>query len=298
MLIGELQENAGDTTEALRTYQSTLPHVASTIQTFHSVPEHRKWTERLLVRCCILSNAIAKSAVDKGHKTLNTRATLAPFRSWAELWASTSRFRSGSGPGNSNMLEPASRRRVWQLYYETLSAILQKGTTYSVADRGPSVSTTEVFNDNVKSIENPKLEQSIELRRVEGIYEEILLSEVSFPKANEANVEVESWVDQVMANWRVISSPAWQSEDLGKGGKEAATRSILAVCCTCLRIRCSVAHASLVERETYTGWSRYSTEPLLVLFTPLEYCAICSTYIPHWLSLPLRQRPSIPTSSW
>lgn len=93
--------------------------------------------------------------------------------------------------------------------------------------------------DNVKSLDNPSLQQSIELRRVEGAYEGILLREVSFPKANEAATEVECWADQVVTNWRMMSSPRWLDEDLGKGGKEAVTRNVLAVRTSILNLLCS-----------------------------------------------------------
>ncbi|KAL8718439.1 MAG: hypothetical protein Q9225_004423 [Loekoesia sp. 1 TL-2023] len=226
---GDLQERTENFDEALTTYQSILSHIEKTLSTACSVQEYRVWTEHLLARYCILSNQIMKAAIDKGREIHPTYATLAPFRVWADLWTSTSKARSVGATNQSAKYWSVPRRRVWQVYYDTVSAILQKGTSYPAVAQGQSMSGNGMSTDNARYLENPKLLQSIELRRVEGIYEDVLLREVPFPKANEANVEVESWADQVMANWRVISSPSWLNEDLGNGGKEAVTRSILAI---------------------------------------------------------------------
>ncbi|KAI4199129.1 MAG: hypothetical protein LQ350_004819 [Teloschistes chrysophthalmus] len=179
----------------------------------------------------------------------DTGAILAPFRVWADFWASTSSFTNGSELGKSKMVQSLSRRKTWQLYYDTLSEILQRDVPYPVPTRGPSVTPREVSSDNVKSLENPKLQQSIELRQVEGAYEEVLLKEVSFPKANEVNIEVESWVDQIMANWRTTLGSAWRNEDIGRGGKEALTRNVLAIL---YRAATRTFHSTRVLRHLFT----------------------------------------------
>lgn len=227
MLIGEMQETTRNFTGAHATYNSILPHVMNNISSSQSCSEYRHWTERYLIAYCSLSNRVAAMASDDGPP--DTGAILAPFRVWADFWASTSSFTNGSELGKSKMVQSLSRRKTWQLYYDTLSEILQRDVPYPVPTRGPSVTPREVSSDNVKSLENPKLQQSIELRQVEGAYEEVLLKEVSFPKANEVNIEVESWVDQIMANWRTTLGSAWRNEDIGRGGKEALTRNVLAV---------------------------------------------------------------------
>lgn len=227
MLIGEVQETSRNITGSHKTYAAILPHVINNIATSATCPEYREWTERYLVAYCSLSNRFAKVVFN--HGSLDTRAMLAPFRAWADFWIGTSKYTNGTGLVKFNMVQPSSRRKTWQLYYDTLSEILQRETPYPVGTRGPSVTPREISSDNVKSLENPKLQQSIELRQVEGAYEEVLLKDVSFPKANEVNVEVESWVDQIMANWRKISGPAWLNEDIGRGGKEVLTRNVLAV---------------------------------------------------------------------
>ncbi|KAI4281061.1 MAG: hypothetical protein L6R35_005757, partial [Caloplaca aegaea] len=224
----DLQEKANNINEALISYRSILPHIESTLATGPLMPAYYSWTERLLAQHCALTDRVANHEIEPGG-TLYTKATLAPFRLWADLLASQSKNQmhglSTLPPGNRT----ASRRRVWQMYYETLSAVLHKGGPYPTSDQRPSTSTSEMSTDNVKSLDNPKLQQSLELRRVENIYEDILHREVPFPKANESNIEVERWTDQVVANWRIIFGPRWLNQDIGKGGKEAVTRNVLAI---------------------------------------------------------------------
>lgn len=239
-----------------------LPVVSSTPPACRSTPEYRIWTEQLLAQYGLLMQDSTKSDDRGGRPRLHTKETLAPFRAWAEL-PRLSPAQGGNvaqSPGRIKHQSPA-RRRIWQLYYTSLSTILQQGLPYPPVGYGPSTPAQEMSTDNVKSMANLKLQQSIELRRVESIYEDILLKEVSFPKANEANVEVESWTDQVIANWRVISSSSWQNEDLGKGGKEAVTRNVLAVCYFVVLI-----------------WSAVTVETLRLVC--LDSVSSCNTYIP------------------
>lgn len=73
------------------------------------------------------------------------------------------------------------------------------------------------------------MQQRIELKRVEGVYESLLIKETQFPKASETNREVEAWVDSVVGNWRLLCGPTWNNHDLGEGGKEGIARSALDV---------------------------------------------------------------------
>ena len=77
-----------------------------------------------------------------------------------------------------------------------------------------------------------KIAQYAELKRVEGAYESLLLNQVGFPQANEANVEVEDWTDQVMFNWSLLVGPEWEEDDLEKGGKAGVGQKVLAVSLT------------------------------------------------------------------
>ena len=103
----------------------------------------------------------------------------------------------------------SSYMRTWGCYYDTLSVLLQRQTMEHVFDS--------------------KLQQGVELKKVEATYESILLQEVQFPRADQASSLIESWVDQVMANWRVMCGHTWQDDDLGEGGKASLGRGVLSV---------------------------------------------------------------------
>ncbi|KAL8997272.1 MAG: hypothetical protein Q9169_003414 [Polycauliona sp. 2 TL-2023] len=246
---GELQDNAGKTQEALRTYASIMPVISSTASASRSMPEYRIWTERLLARYGTLMEPLANADGRGGQPRLYSRESLAPFRTWAELpW--TNPAKNGNVVAAETTKQQASTgRRMWQLYYASLSFILQQGLRYPPVGHGPSTFTQGMTTENVNSLANLKLQQSIELRRVESVYEDVLLKEVSFPKANETNVEVESWTDQVIANWRAMLHSSWQNEDLGKGGKEAMTRNVLAVL---YRAATRTFHSTRILRHLFT----------------------------------------------
>ncbi|KAL8691113.1 MAG: hypothetical protein Q9218_003587 [Villophora microphyllina] len=246
-ISGELQEIAGNTSDAHMAYEPILSHVTNTIPTSHPSPEYRQWTERYLIGCCKLSYRCGRRVLDDGQPY--PRLTLAPLRVWAEFWTSTSKYRNGGASERPKRLSLSSPRHVWQLYYNMLSEVLQKDIPYPVTTQGPSVAASEMSLDNLKSLGYSKLQQIIELRRVESVYEEVVLKEVSFPKANEANVEVEGWVDQVIANWRVISDPAWLDGNVGREGKEALTRNVLAIL---YRAATRTFHSTRVLRHLFT----------------------------------------------
>ncbi|KAI4113077.1 MAG: hypothetical protein LQ345_005871, partial [Seirophora villosa] len=245
---GDLQEKANNINEALITYESILPHVESTLATGPLMPGYCAWAEKLLAQYCVLANRVVKSKSERGEIPY-TKATLAPFRLWAHLLASQAKNQM---QGVSTLISgnrAGSRRRVWQMYYETLSAVLHKGGPYPTLDRRPSTSPNEMSTDNLKSLDNPMLQFSLELRRVEGMYEDILHREVAFPRANGSNVEVEMWADQVVFNWRILSSPRWLNQDVGKGGKEMVTRNVLAIL---YRAATRSFHSTRILRHLFT----------------------------------------------
>lgn len=105
-----------------------------------------------------------------------------------------------------------SRTRMWKAYYGFLSGLLQHDVPYP-----PS--------SDVSS----RVEQAIELRRVETNYENELLRTIHFPDATESNQLVEDWVEQVMHNWEVLCGPDWRDDELGEGGQNAVGRNVLDV---------------------------------------------------------------------
>ena len=68
-----------------------------------------------------------------------------------------------------------------------------------------------------------------ELRQVQSAYEAALFRDYDFPQANESHLEIDGFIDQVISNWQIACSPAYQDGDLGEGGKIAYTQRIIAV---------------------------------------------------------------------
>lgn len=194
--------------EAIRTYESMLPYITSLPSTFANSPEHRYWTESLLTRHCMLSSRhVSANQVSPSISVVPPSRVLAPFRAYSKYWDNKSMSNTGTlfkaGDRHSSYL------RTWGYYYDTLSILLQRETTQHVFDS--------------------RLQQSVELKKVEATYESILLKETKFPSADQANSQIESWVDQVIVNWRVMCGHTWRDEDLGEGGKAALGRSVLDV---------------------------------------------------------------------
>ena len=153
----------------------------------------------------------------------DAQPSLTAFRSWADYWRDEARpasMQQTSQPRHRSN----TRRTVWRLYYLFLSDILYNATQYSPR-KLPDPSNNETPSPN--TIHWPS--HYAELRNVEKAYERILLNEISFPKANEVNHEVDEWTDQVMSNWSIVCGPGCQDDELGEGGKELASRNVLDV---------------------------------------------------------------------
>ena len=238
MLIGISQEQTGKSRAAIETYKSILTHISNVNLTVGNSPEYRLWAERLLSRSCALSANCVKSKSHELDDLLSpaspvpASSILPPFRAWAKLLVSEPDYGTESSQSN----EPGPPRRpIWQMYYNTLSTLLQYRALYESRHRTESAKGTSTTFDH-HFLFDSKLAQYAELKRVEVAYESLLLGQVGFPKANTANVEVESWVDEVMSNWFLVSGSDWEDENLEKGGKVAVSRRILAVSCTILFI--------------------------------------------------------------
>ena len=206
--IGLSLEETNNLDEAIRTYESMLPYITSLPSATANTLEQRYWTEGLLTRHCLLSSRHV--SVDQESHSISAippLRVLAPFRAYSRYWETKS-------ASNVGILFKAGDRqspymRTWGCYYDTLSILLQRETTH------------HVFSS--------KSQQAIELKKVEATYESILVKETKFPRADQPNSHIESWVDQVMANWRIMSGHTWQDEDLGEGGKASLGRGILDV---------------------------------------------------------------------
>jgi hypothetical protein len=172
------------------------------------------WTENLLVRLCQLSD---QSTSTGGH--ISPTEALRTYRYWAKFGDATVKS------GGSDVSTAAQHRRLaWKAYYDTLSTILRHGLAYE--PESPPLATEKTPLHSQASL---RLRQRAELKRVETVYEGLLIKETQFPKASEINHEVEAWVDSVMDNWRLLCGPTWTDSDLGEGGKEGIARSVLDV---------------------------------------------------------------------
>ena len=152
---------------------------------------------------------------------------LMPFRNWAVFWETNLHPVYKLPIGIDISREQV--RKVWQAYYDILSMVLQQHMPY------PNPSTESTLLQDKQSLKTQResqpsrLLQSQELKRVQTIYERLLVKELQFPKANVANDEIHHWVDQVMVNWRTLCGPSWDDRDLGPGGKRSAGLAVLEV---------------------------------------------------------------------
>ncbi len=205
-LQGVSLETEGKPQEASRTYASMLPYLSNLSSTFASTLEHQSWTEKVLARHCILSSRYVKAIVAQPQELLSVTSPtppgslLAPFRAFADHYKKSS---------SRNASHDSSQGRVWQAYYDTLSVLVQHGI--------------------VQPIFTNKMHQAAELKKVQAMYEGTLLKEVKFPRADQANSQIESWVDQVMANWRILCGYTWQDSELEEGGKATMGHVVLDV---------------------------------------------------------------------
>lgn len=206
--IGLSLEETNSSEEAIRNYESMLPHISSLPSTIANTHQQRYWTEGLLTRHCMLSSRpISGNQVSPSTLAVPPSRVLAPFRAYSKYWET-------KGASNTGVLLKAGDwqspcLRTWSSYYDTLSVMLQRETFQHVFDS--------------------KSQQAVELKKVEATYESILLKDTKFPSADQANSHIESWVEQVMANWRVMCGHTWQDEDLGEGGKASLGRGVLSV---------------------------------------------------------------------
>ena len=151
----------------------------------------------------------------KDDEKHTTERLLAPFRGWLRCWElSKDRKRPHA------TAEDGSQREVWAAYYSALSQLLRSGYVYPH-------SSVALFSKVIGERQgSPRLAQCLEIRRVEAVYQDLLLRETSFPEASKFNKEVDDCADQVMENWNIMSGPNWQEHDLGQDGREGLGRHV------------------------------------------------------------------------
>ena len=205
MHSGYSLEARDDMVGACRSYESILPDISDPPSGLANATEYRVWTELLLSSYAMLFSRRILAHSRQIHGLLSDNAEippaslLAPFRAYAKDWNARHVGRT----------ENARALKVWRSYYDVLSVLVQ--------------------SDVVQPVFESRLQQFTELKKVESFYEHLLMQKVSFPRADQANTQVEGWVDQVMANWRVVSNQRWREEELGQGGRAMLGRGVLEV---------------------------------------------------------------------
>lgn len=226
---GTAQGRTGAIAEALETYESTLP-ILSSASSIQQGKELRSWTELYLTGFCLLSSHAIKSRISAILET----ETLSAFRAWAKFWDNQAPAPTGGRASQAQV----PRRGVWKEYYITLSDLLQQALPF------PTTSLTTAYAET-----STRLQQRAELKRIEARYETLLLSEVQFPKAEEASEEVEAFVEIVMQNWRILCGSNWKEHDLGEGGAEGVSRGVLDIL---YRAATKTFHSTAILRHLFT----------------------------------------------
>ncbi|KAF2012514.1 hypothetical protein BU24DRAFT_374080 [Aaosphaeria arxii CBS 175.79] len=235
-LKGSSQDRTGLIDEAIETYRSVIPWLSSLTSISNESSLFKSWIERLLVRLCQLSDLSVKRG-----EPVDAEDALYAYRYWAKYWEST-------GKGVTGVDMAPHRRSAWKAYYDSLSEILRHNLPYHPENTTQNATTaTEPEEKSIQPRE--KLQQRAELKRVEAVYESLLLKETHFPKASENNSEIEAWTDSVMNNWLYMCGPTWSDSDLGEGGKEAVGRGVLDIL---YRAATKTFHSTQVLRHLFT----------------------------------------------
>lgn len=227
---GSSMAKIGAVAEALETFESGLPILVAVSSAQNAGKELRVWAELFLTEFCIISSQAAKSKTT----SISEIETLSAFRAWGKFWDSQGSTVTGGYAPHSK----APRRQVWMEYYITLSNLLRQDLPFPAPERTISHATT---------LTRPQ--QRAELKSVEAKYEGLLLSEVRFPKADEVNEEVETFVDNVMRNWAILCGRSWREQDLGEGGAEAISRGVLDIL---YRAATKTFHSTAILRHLFT----------------------------------------------
>ncbi|GAW19138.1 hypothetical protein ANO14919_086220 [Xylariales sp. No.14919] len=219
--------------EALGLYQDASASLSHVWSGQKGRTQLQFWAELLLTEYCMLQ----AQALERVEKSLEDDDCLTPFRSWARYWEVT-KAQGAPLAGGRGFRGAVPRRRVWNEYYATISSILQQDLPFPT---GPVGTTT-----NESSARN---QLQMELKRVETAYEALLLSETTFPRADEEREEVENFVATVMTNWSVSVGRDWHEHDLGSGGKEGLSRGVLDLL---YRAATKTFHSTAILRYLFT----------------------------------------------
>ena len=208
--IGTALEQEDKVREAVRTYASMSPYFSDLPPKIASILEHQLWTQRLLLRHLFLTSRYVISNREKPGELCSSASLIAPGSLLSSFRAYAS-FYEARDPSFDRKYEfEDDPRYAWKAYYDVISIMIQ--------------------HDIIQPVFKSRAQASAELKKVEGVYQGLLLGDFEFPKADEENYHIELWVDQVIANWRAMCGRSWKDEDLGDGGKSSLSRGVLEVC--------------------------------------------------------------------
>ncbi|OIW33444.1 hypothetical protein CONLIGDRAFT_677231 [Coniochaeta ligniaria NRRL 30616] len=216
-------------TEALGTCNSSLPALSGIWATNPTKKQLRYWTELFLTEYCMLFS----QTLDEHEEILTDPNCLACFRSWARYWES----QGASVSGGSGFPGFVPRRRIWLAYYDVISEILKQDLPFPTG-------YAPLNNES-----SARAQLRMELKKVEAKYEILLLSETTFPRAEEEREEVERFVELVMENWKILTGRGWREQDLGQGGKESLSRGVLDIL---YRAATKTFHSTAILRCLFT----------------------------------------------
>ena len=242
---GELQEALREMQAASDTYSGLLPFIADLLPASGQSRELQRSLDRFLSNAC---GFIASTNYAGPHHTVPLMTAL---RLLSKLETPSS-----SSP----------RRQVWRVYYETITRLVAEGSVFTA-----SSIVNRNFLGTVERL-NFSNQQYAELQRVQIQYEKLLLQDAKFPKAGQSNLEVLSWIDLVMSNWRVVCGPNWTEDEIGSDSKVALGRKTLDVS---RRTKSGNAHGKL----TYLMFYRFSIVPRQRRSTRRSCCDTCSWHM-------------------
>ncbi|EJP70035.1 filamentation protein [Beauveria bassiana ARSEF 2860] len=218
---------------ALAAFQSGLP---SLDRVWGGQPVHSQlkyWSELYLTEYCTLTS----QSIRQGDATFDQQNSISCFRAWARYWEAMSAPVTG-GFGFKGSATSVPRRAIWNEYYQGLSKHLLNDDAFPTANLG-----------NVTPDTPARTQLRMELRRVEASYQRLLLSETTFPRADEHRAEVEKFVQQVMDNWTILCGRGWSEKDLGQGGRAGISRGVLE---TLYGAATKTYHSTLILRSLFT----------------------------------------------
>jgi len=226
-LLGSAYEKIGSSTQAITIYKTCQLNGGEDSW----YPEIIRWRLRILARICIFSKL--KFSSEQSLESFCNALT--DFRSWANYCRNAS-------PGDNWSIRSSSS---WHMYHQLLSDILKSNVVYAENGNIPLC----IGSESSPPSQQQRHLQFQELRTVENAYEECLMQETSFPKANERNERYEAFADQVIGNWNIIihdqrtyNEPAW-------GGKSAYTREVLQML---YRAASKTFHSTSILRHLFT----------------------------------------------